>query len=87
MYHNNLILSSCDSYHHIRHVRDKSVVGVQCRYPPPVLDSGLQRELSVLHIDLLERLDVLGHERHGYNDEVLDSGVTQLLKGLFRIRP
>ena len=45
-------------------------VSVERGHSAPVGDAVFVRELPVLHVDLLERLDVLGHEGHRHHDQV-----------------
>mmetsp|Transcript_7068 Transcript_7068/g.28726 ORF Transcript_7068/g.28726 Transcript_7068/m.28726 type:complete len:313 (+) Transcript_7068:1165-2103(+) len=51
-------------HHRVREVVDEHRVGVQRGHPSPLLHAALLGELPVLHVDLLERLDVLRHKRN-----------------------
>mmetsp|Transcript_25901 Transcript_25901/g.65914 ORF Transcript_25901/g.65914 Transcript_25901/m.65914 type:complete len:283 (+) Transcript_25901:351-1199(+) len=48
--------------HRVRQVVDEQVVGVERGHAPPELDAALLRQLAVLHVNLLQRLNVLRHE-------------------------
>ena len=45
---------------------------------PQQVDPGRLRQLAVLHVDLLERLDVLRHERDGHRDHGLAPPLAEL---------
>lgn len=81
------VLLSTRTHHEVGHVLDEAVVRVERGHASPVRDAVLLRELPVFHVDLLERLDVLGHEGHRHHNQVFYARRAQLLQRLLRVWP
>mmetsp|Transcript_26331 Transcript_26331/g.64665 ORF Transcript_26331/g.64665 Transcript_26331/m.64665 type:complete len:716 (+) Transcript_26331:83-2230(+) len=71
--------------HGVRQVLNEDGVGVQRRHAAPLLAPALLRQLTVLHVHLLQRLDVLGHKGHRHRHQTLALGA-QLADGVVRVR-
>mmetsp|Transcript_10129 Transcript_10129/g.20594 ORF Transcript_10129/g.20594 Transcript_10129/m.20594 type:complete len:280 (+) Transcript_10129:1317-2156(+) len=52
-------------------VVDEELVAPEGRHPAPARDPGLLRHLPVLHVDLLQRLNVLADEGDGHHHEAV----------------
>mmetsp|Transcript_1170 Transcript_1170/g.2847 ORF Transcript_1170/g.2847 Transcript_1170/m.2847 type:complete len:450 (-) Transcript_1170:208-1557(-) len=65
-------------FHRCGQVINEVRLEAESRHPFPPVDAALLRQLSVLHVDLLQRLDVLRDEADGHHYQLLDALRAQL---------
>lgn len=63
--------------HGVGQVVDERFVGVEGGHAAPMHDAALVRQLAVLHVNLLQRLNVLAHKADGHGQHRLDAAAAQ----------
>mmetsp|Transcript_24698 Transcript_24698/g.36210 ORF Transcript_24698/g.36210 Transcript_24698/m.36210 type:complete len:244 (-) Transcript_24698:854-1585(-) len=74
-------------HHQIRHIINKSLIRVQGRTPPPILNPILLRQLAILNINLFQGLDMLAHKANRHHHQILHPTLPQLGQHIIRVRP